>query len=193
MCACLRLRWGGVASRSPAPHKYPTPLNLRTVSRGGPQNRERREQARCLAWWDIFDSTLDVAFTKEDPPQVSWDIEVALAKLQCRLISAHLGVSRRISAHLRRIFGSSSPQVALGGAGLPLPDCIEDSFLSWLTRLVMLGWLPDVETAVTAEQESCEKVMRSFSTAPTRCGRSTLDLEQEEADRCSDRTHVDTT
>jgi len=39
--------------------------------------------------------------------------------------------------------------VALGGAGLPLPDCIEDSFLSWLTRLVMLGWLSDVETTVT--------------------------------------------
>jgi len=71
-------------------------------------------EARCLAWWDIFDSTLDVAFTKEDPPHVSWDIEVAL-----------------------------------GGAGLPLPDCIEDSFLSWLTRLVMLGWLSDVETTVT--------------------------------------------
>ena len=49
-------------------------------------------------------------------------------------MSAHLGASRRI-------FGPSSPQMALGGAGVPLPDCIEDSFLSWLTRLVMLGWL----------------------------------------------------
>ena len=55
--------------------------------------------------------------------------------------------------------------MALGGAGLPLPDCIEDSFLSWLTRLVMLGWLPDMETTVTAEQESCEQVMRSFNRA----------------------------
>ena len=65
---------------------------------------------------------------------------------------------------------------------MPLPDCIEDSFLSWLTRLVMLGWLPDVETTVTAEQESCEQVMRSFNRAyPLH-----LDLEQEEADRCSD-------
>ena len=72
--------------------------------------------------------------------------------------------------------------MALGGAGLPLPDCIEDSFLSWLTRLVMLGWLSDVETTVTAEQESCEQVMRSFNRAYL----LHLDLEQEEADRCSD-------
>mmetsp|Transcript_42350 Transcript_42350/g.133634 ORF Transcript_42350/g.133634 Transcript_42350/m.133634 type:complete len:522 (-) Transcript_42350:168-1733(-) len=59
-------------------------------------------EARALAWWDVFDSKIDLAFTKEDPPKVSWDIEVAL-----------------------------------GGAAMPLPDCIEDHFLGGLTSLVM--------------------------------------------------------
>ena len=59
-------------------------------------------EARALAWWDVFDSKFDLAFTKEDPPKVSWDIEVAL-----------------------------------GGAALPLPDCIEDHFLGGLTSMVM--------------------------------------------------------
>ena len=110
---------------------------------------------------------------------MSWDIEVALANLQCRLISAHLGASRRISAHLRLIVpagGSRRRRPALArlhrGQLPQLADAPGDARLA-VGRGDDRDWV---------EQESCEQVMRSFNRAyPLH-----LDLEQEEADRCSD-------
>ena len=61
-----------------------------------------RVEADALAWWDVFDGAIDLAFKKDEPPRIAWDIEVAL-----------------------------------GHARLPLPDCIEDTFLAWLTGTVM--------------------------------------------------------
>ncbi|EOD14182.1 hypothetical protein EMIHUDRAFT_119648, partial [Emiliania huxleyi CCMP1516] len=71
-------------------------------ARGTLELRSLRVEANALAWWDVFDGAIDLAFKKDDPPRIAWDIEVAL-----------------------------------GHARLPLPDCIEDTFLAWLTGTVM--------------------------------------------------------
>ena len=64
--------------------------------------RSLRLEAAALAWWDVFDGAIDLAFKKDEPLRIAWDIEVGL-----------------------------------GGAHLPLPSCVEDSFLAWLTGVVM--------------------------------------------------------
>mmetsp|Transcript_61457 Transcript_61457/g.102285 ORF Transcript_61457/g.102285 Transcript_61457/m.102285 type:complete len:543 (+) Transcript_61457:54-1682(+) len=59
-------------------------------------------EAHCLVWWDVFDDVLELAFIKEDPPHVQWDIELSLFRCGC-----------------------------------PLPNCFEDSVLTFLTNLVL--------------------------------------------------------
>jgi len=87
--------------------------------------RSLRVDTSSLAWWDVFDGAIELAFKKDAPPVIDWNIEVAM-----------------------------------GTPRLPLPSCIEDAFLAWLTGMVMRSFnrayplKVDLDASSTAKEGS---------------------------------------